>query len=213
MLRPAHLSASTLALSLLALGPGAPPAWPQQELLTTVLVVRHAERASQDANADLSAAGRERALELAEVARAYGVQAVYTTEYCRTAETGEPAALALGLPLLVQPGTRPGIDLESCEPPLQATRWRLEEFPDLPALVELMRSEQRGRTVLVVGHSNTVPEWVVALGAPAPCPELLPFDAEGRCWLPDEDHHHLFVVTLYPDGRVSARLESYGRAP
>ena len=59
---------------------------------TTFLIVRHAERADASANTNLSQPGVERAAALAEVAREAGVTAVYSTDYCRTAQTAQPSS-------------------------------------------------------------------------------------------------------------------------
>ena len=108
--------------------------------VTTVLVVRHAERANSSSTSPISdPEGRNRAKALAHVAREAGVSAIYATEYLRTQQTAQPLADQLGLP----------IDTS---------------FTDPSALAEGILREHRGDTVLVVGHSNTVGPIIEALG-------------------------------------------------
>jgi 2,3-bisphosphoglycerate-dependent phosphoglycerate mutase len=107
---------------------------------TTVLLVRHADRAdTQDA---LSAAGLIRAQELVHLMERASLQAIYHSEARRTEQTAQPLATALGLT------------------PIQ--------FPaaDVQALVNHVLANHIGETVLVVGHSDTVAQIIAAFGGP-----------------------------------------------
>jgi broad specificity phosphatase PhoE len=107
---------------------------------TVVLLVRHAERAAQAGNdPPLSMAGEERAETLAHVAGDAGVSAVFVSEFQRTQQTAAPLAMALGLTPIEIPAA------------------------DVAALVTEIRG-RRGSTILVVGHSNTVPQIIDELG-------------------------------------------------
>lgn len=117
----------------------APPA-------TVVIVVRHAERAPGSGDPPISGAGQARARTLAEIAKAAGVSAVITTQLQRTRQTGQPVFEALGItPVVVN--TQSDI---------------AKHAADVAAAVR----QFSGKTVLVVGHSNTVPAIVAALGGP-----------------------------------------------
>lgn len=117
-----------------------------------VIVVRHAERAdggagmaaAMTAGADpgLSEAGNARAQKLAAMLSDAGVVAIYTTEYRRTRETAAPTAARLGVAAEVVPSR------------------------EAAALITRIKSHSSG-AVLVVGHSNTVPDIVKALGGSA----------------------------------------------
>jgi broad specificity phosphatase PhoE len=111
--------------------------------VTTVILVRHAEKASTDRDTVLSDAGTARAQELARVLTGVKIDAVFTTEFRRTKETGAPAAQALGLtPIIRNTG------------PAYATD-----------LANEIRTRHAGQTVLVVGHSDTTLQVIRALGA------------------------------------------------
>jgi broad specificity phosphatase PhoE len=113
---------------------------PASAQVTTVLVVRHAEKASTGGkDPHLSPAGRLRAKELAHAAGAAGVTAVYATHLQRTQETVAPLAAALGLTPIVKNADQ------------------TEE------LVQEIKTTRRGQAVLVCGHSDTVPDIVKRL--------------------------------------------------
>lgn len=117
-----------------------------------VILVRHAERADGGAGTgstmtgsndpELSAAGKARAEKLAAMLADAGVVAIYTTEYRRTKDTAAPLA------------ARTGVKAEAVL------------ARDREALIAKVKSHVSG-AVLVVGHSNTVPEVVKALGGSA----------------------------------------------
>jgi len=105
-----------------------------------IVVVRHAEKADQSTDPALSAEGTARAEALAKALRSLEVQAVYVTQYKRTALTAAPLMAATGL--------KP-----------------IEVHADATAdLVARMKKEHPGDVVLTVGHSNTVPRILELLG-------------------------------------------------
>jgi phosphohistidine phosphatase SixA len=132
----------------------------------TVFVVRHAERADTAAGAaptmaadpELSDAGRARAESLAAALKDAKVVAIFATEFKRTQATAAPLAKALGLQVTT---------ISSKEP---------------AKLIEAVKTA--GGSVLVVGHSNTVPAIVKDLGVAAPIT------------VGDAEYDNLFVVTI-----------------
>ncbi len=110
--------------------------------LTTIILVRHAEKNIEPNNPDpdLSPAGQARAQELVRMLSAAGVTAIYATQYKRTQQTVKPLADSLVL-------TAGIIDSKKT-----------------PDLVKEILTAHRGQTVFVAGHNNTVPEIVGALG-------------------------------------------------
>jgi len=114
---------------------------------TVVVLVRHAEKAAPTGDVALSPGGEARAAALAAALRDAGVQAVLTTQLRRTRQTAEPLAAARGLtPEIVPVGS---------DVPEHAAR-----------VAAAVRQRHQGQTVLVVGHSNTVPAIIAALGGP-----------------------------------------------
>jgi broad specificity phosphatase PhoE len=99
----------------------------------TYILVRHAEKAD-DGTKDppLNDTGRARADRLARLLHSANVGAIYSTDYQRTRQTAMPLA------------TKMKLDITSYEP------------MSLEAL-EKIRQETGGKTVLIVGHSNTIP--------------------------------------------------------
>ena len=74
---------------------------------TMIIVVRHAEKASDDPkDPGLSEQGKIRANKLAEILKHSDLEAVFTTQYKRTQQTGLPAASQAGLALQVRAATR-----------------------------------------------------------------------------------------------------------
>lgn len=142
----------------------------------TVYVVRHAEKAvSADAPKDppLTEQGTRRAAALAREIDVASLVAVYSTPYARTKSTAQPSTEWAELPV---------------------TEYAAD---DVAGLVGKIRGLKRGH-VLVVGHSNTVPEIVKALGV-----------AE-TVTLGDGDFGDLFVVTLAPDGTATMERRRFG---
>jgi broad specificity phosphatase PhoE len=124
-----------------------------------VIVVRHAEKAAGGGkDPDLSAAGRARAETLARMIKDAGITAIFTSEFKRTQETAEPAAKLLGLSTTVVPGK------------------------DIGTLVGKLR--QLTGNALVVGHGDTIPDLMKALGIEIPVA------------IADDDYTELFVLIL-----------------
>jgi phosphohistidine phosphatase SixA len=113
-----------------------------------ILLVRHAEKSAEPANDPLlTPAGTERAQALAAALGDAGVTAIITTELRRTRDTAEPLAEKLRL-----------------KPEVIAVR-SSEVGKHVQAVAAAVR-RHAGGVVLVVGHSNTVPKIIAALGGP-----------------------------------------------
>lgn len=161
-------------LALLASAPGIcpTPLHAQQEPVV-VFLVRHAERA-EDGTDDppISEAGAERARLLEAMLRDAGVDRIHTTDLKRTRQTGAPLAERLGL------------GFEVYDP------------RDLPAFAARLRAAP-GRHV-VLGHSNTTPALVSALGGVSGDP------------IADAEYDRLYVVVIPPAGPVTTTLLRFG---
>ncbi len=163
---------------------------------TTVVLVRHAEKqAGQDPH--LTAAGVERARTLVGVVP--DVTAVYATETCRTTQTVQWLAAELGLTIQVQDFGEPGLAMDHCELTVPVSPLPAEVTGNKKLAAHIL-AEERGGTVVVAGHSNTVPAIVEALGAGSLCPNYFPLRDDGECRIPDEgeasQYDNLFVVTI-----------------
>lgn len=120
----------------------------------TVILVRHAEKADQSADPALSEAGEGRAQALAERLAEQRPGVIIRTPLQRTRMT------AAGLAVQSQDGRRPTVAVV----PIQGRSLRQH----VDEVVRLIREQSPDTTVLVVGHSNTVPLIARALGQATP---------------------------------------------
>ncbi len=133
-----------------------------------IFLVRHAERSAISgrvpSDTGLSEVGRARAQALAQELKDAKLTAIFTSEYKRTQQTAAPLAEALGIrPEVVAAG-----DLRSLRAKLKAARGN----------------------ALVVGHSNTLPQIINALGV------------SGRVAIAESDYDNLFLVLPDPKPRL-----------
>jgi broad specificity phosphatase PhoE len=184
----AALSVRSIVFCLcLAVAPGtlmgqAPPP-PSGTAPTTVVVVRHAEKALDDPRDPvLTAAGEQRARALLEVVANADVAAIYSTQFRRTRATVEPLAQQLRLPVVVREIAAGSVDAYA------------------EALAREILTTHAGQSVVVVGHSNTVPGIVRALSG------------HGVAEITDDEYQHLFVVVVPAEGAARVFKTRYGAA-
>lgn len=140
---------------------------------TFVLIVRHTEKAQDDPkDPSLSAIGQARAERLASALANFPIHAIYVSQFRRTGLTAAPTAKQFGLKPLIVDVAMP-IDQSTAK------------------FVEQMKANEQGKTVLVVGHSNTVPVLVKALSGQTirPIDEATEFD-------------RLYLIELQDSGKV-----------
>jgi broad specificity phosphatase PhoE len=124
-----------------------------------IFIVRHAEKASSGGNdPDLSSEGQKRAGALAQILKDSQITSVFVTEFKRTQQTAAPTARAAQVSPMVIPAN------------------------DMGTLVEKLRA--LNGNALVVGHGNTIPDLLKALGIATPVS------------IPDEDYTEIFVVKV-----------------
>jgi 2,3-bisphosphoglycerate-dependent phosphoglycerate mutase len=105
-----------------------------QQSITTFILVRHAEKGNDGTNdPELAAAGAERAKKLVDMFSATNIDAFYSTKTKRTQNTIAPLAQAKGKEVLIYDNQK-------------------------PATVDELIAKNLGKTIFVVGHSNTVPQ-------------------------------------------------------
>lgn len=153
----------------------------ESQATTTVLFVRHAEKAeSPAADPSLSEVGLRRATELArQLADAdviAGVDAVYATPYRRTQETARAVADTLDLPV----NTYDAADNES--------------------VLDDILENHKGEIVLVVGHSNTIPELIANLGASKKVPPIA-----------EDEYDNIYIVSIPWFGKTKTIRLRYGQ--
>ena len=138
------------------------------------VVARHAEKdADGTKDPPLSAAGRERAQRLVQHVGA-PLAAAYATGYRRTQQTAAPTAAARGIAVATYDATQPEA-----------------------AFAATLRERHASGTVLVVGHSNTVPGIVSTLCGCDVAP------------IGDNDYDRLYRVRIAGDGRATLQLDHY----
>jgi len=124
-----------------------------------VVIVRHGEKATNGGNdPDLSSAGHARSDALARILKDAGITAIFSTEFKRTQETAAPTAASIHVTPTVIPAK------------------------DTAALVAKLH--QLTGNALVVGHGDTIPNIIKALGISAPVN------------IPDADYTELLIFTL-----------------
>jgi broad specificity phosphatase PhoE len=138
----------------------------------TVIFTRHAEKAAAPAKDPvLTEAGQRRAELLASMLADTGVEAIYVTDLQRTQLTAAPLAERVHIKPTVLPAK------------------------DTASLVKAIRERKSG-VVVVVGHSNTVPDIIAALGGP-------------KFEIQESQYDNLLVLTVEPTKSSLLRLH-YG---
>jgi broad specificity phosphatase PhoE len=146
--------------------------------VTTIILVRHAEKNIEPNNPDpdLSPAGVERAQEIARVFGETGINAIYATQYKRTQQTVKPLSDRTGV---------------------QA---KLLEANQTDELVKQLQTTNRGQTIFIAGHNNTVPAIVSALSG------------EKYPTIPESEYDNLYIVTIYRFGKARVVKMKYGKS-
>ena len=140
-----------------------------------IFMVRHAEKdTAGGSNADLNAVGRGRAMALVSILKKMKIQKVYSTDVPRTKNTAKPLA-----------------DL----------RRKAVEIYDPKKHKELLESilnNQKGKRVLVVGHSNTVPKMLNILRG-----------SEEEKDIPDNEYSRLYIISVKKLGDAKVTLINF----
>lgn len=140
---------------------------------TTYYLIRHAEKDRSDKtnrNPNLNEDGLKRAENWSKVFEHINFDAVYSTNYNRTIQTAEPTAKEKNL------------EVQFYDP----RQLYSKEFADAT----------QGKTVLVVGHSNTTPAFVNAILGEKKYDDI-----------DDNDNSCLFIVTITGDNKIDQILK------
>lgn len=152
----------------------------ESQATTTMIFVRHTEKALQPADdPGLSLAGQKRAAELArqlvDADVVAGIDAIYSTPYRRTVDTAQPTAAALDL------------EINRYDP------------SDNEAVLERILKNHKGKIILVVGHSNTVPTLMADLGASKKVPAIA-----------EDEYDNIYIVSIPWFGKTKTIRLRYG---
>lgn len=136
-----------------------------EEKVTTVFIVRHAEKEKQPSNnPPLTLDGEKRAETLACMLSHSGVSVVLTTNTTRTRETVNNYANKKGI--------------------------KIQTYRTIEDVANLIKTKYMGKTILVAGHSNTVPNIIKTLGINS-VPNI------------DNEYNNLFIITIFSEDLVS----------
>ena len=139
--------------------------------ITTYYFIRHAEKLridKTDKNPNLNFNGYKRAEAWKDVFSNVSFDAVYSTDYNRTKLTAKPTAISKNLPILLyNPNTM---------------------------YSEAFQNNTKGKTVLVVGHSNTTNVFANKI-----------LGIEKYKEIKDNNNSNLYIVTI-SDGKISSIL-------
>lgn len=146
----------------------------------TIILVRHAERAAEPVSDPvLSPAGETRAHALVAAVAHAGIRTIVTTQFQRTRLTAAPLERSQEVASVVV-ATAGGTAAH------------------VRAVADTVRTLAAGGPVLVVGHSNTVPRIIAALGGPV------------LADLCETEFATLFVLVLRPGAEPSLTRARYG---
>ena len=148
---------------------------------TKYIIVRHAEKDTTLANAKLMASdpplnsiGETRALSLADKLKEYKINQIYSSNYKRTKATASPIAKAQNLNVAIYDPRN------------------LDAFA-----TQLLSSENTGKTILIVGHSNSSPKLVNLLIKQDQYKDL------------DESIYDTYWIVTSKNGKSKAKMMKY----
>lgn len=143
-----------------------------QDSISTYYLIRHAEKDRSDAgnhNPDLTPEGAARAEKWAEALKDIKFDAVYSTNYNRTKQTAQPLA------------AHNKLEISSYDP---------RNLYD-----ENFKKATSGKTVMIVGHSNTTPHFANAILGQKKYQDM-----------DDSENGALFIVQVQPDGSATSQV-------
>lgn len=135
---------------------------------TTIYLIRHAEKAVATGDPDLSEAGKARAAQWAEWLGDKNIAAIYSTPYKRTQQTAQPLT--------------------------QKTNLQVITYNPSEADLKTMAARHNGQSIVIVGHSNTIPMYVNRLIGENKYPDI-----------DEAEYGSIFIITL-EKGRITHEL-------
>ena len=139
------------------------------EETTTYYLIRHAEKDTTDKtnrNPNLNEKGLERAIKWATYFKNISLDAVYSTKYNRTQQTAKPTA--------------------------ESKKLKVLEYNPSKIYDSIFQQKTKGKTVLIVGHSNTTPVFANKI-----------LGEKKYKNMNENDNSTLFIVTISGDKKIS----------
>lgn len=131
-----------------------------EQSINTYYLIRHAEKVvSKNSNPDLTDVGKLRAEKWVQIFKNIQFDAIYSTNYIRTMSTAKPIATAQNL--------------------------EITKYHPVNINFEKFLKSTNGKTVLIVGHSNTIPGFVNKL-----------IGAEKYPQMEDDNNSNLYIIEI-----------------
>lgn len=140
--------------------------WAQDDT-TTIYMIRHAQQAEGE-DAGLSAEGKDRTEKWGDYFQDKNINAYYHTEYKRTIYT---VSSIIGFTSTMEPGITKSYKIINYDP------------KDL--LLKDVAEEHKGKNVLIVGHSNTIPKQINIL-----------LDSDKFNEINEDEYGNLFIIKI-----------------
>ncbi len=148
----------------------------QEPAETKIYIVRHAEK---EAGSDpvLTAAGNKRAGDLMRALQTEGIQKIYVSQYKRTQNTADSMRIQLNI---------------------NTVQYAADTLCD-NLINAIMENGDFGKTILIIAHSNTIPQIIRKFGV-----KDYPYGD-----IPDNEFDNLFLVT-YKKEKAKLKKMKYG---
>ena len=149
------------------------------ENTTTIFLIRHAEKQDDTKNTDLSAEGFERAENWRKYFENTQIDAFYSSGFQRARHTCQPMAFSRDKNIMIYKN-------------------HLMNLKDIIA-------KNRGKTVLIVGHSNRIPTFINSLLGEEKYPEILESEF-GNLYIIKELDHKITTELIVPKIKENASI-------
>lgn len=143
---------------------------------TKIFIVRHAEKGTGN-DPLLTPAGNKRAGDLMRALQNEGIQKIYVSQFRRTQNTGDSLRIQFRI---------------------DTVHYAADTICD-NLINAIMAHRDFGKTILIIGHSNTIPQIIRKLGV-----KDYPYGD-----IPDGEFDNLFVIT-YKNGKAKVKKLRYG---
>jgi broad specificity phosphatase PhoE len=133
-----------------------------QKSTTTYYFIRHAEKIDNSKNPELSKSGLGRAALWNKIFSEIDLDKIYSTDFHRTLQTGFPLA--------------------------KSKKITIEKYDPKTIVIKNFKKETLGKKVLVIGHSNTIPDFINQI-----------IDENSYADMDDSTFGNLYIVTINGD--------------